>query len=64
MQVERTEIVLKPDQRRVLFLPFKPEREEQILKIAARVLSLTKEEVDNELEEVCKEFVNTSGRSM
>ena len=48
MQVERTEIVLKPDQRGVLFLSFKPEREKQILKIAARVMSLTKEEVDNE----------------
>ena len=58
MHVDRTEIVLKPDQRRVLFLPFKPEREEQILKIAARVMSLTREEVDNELEEVSKEFVN------
>jgi len=56
MQVERTEIVLKPDQRRVLFLPFKPEREEQILKIAARVMSLTSAEVDNEIEEVCKEL--------
>ena len=41
MQVERTELILKPDQSRVLFLPFKPEREEQILKIVARVLSLT-----------------------
>ena len=58
MQVERTEIVLKPDQRRVLFLPFKPAREEQILKIAARVMSLTYAEVDKELEEVCKEFAD------
>ncbi len=58
MQVERTEIVLKPDQRRVLFLPFKPVREDQILKIAARVMSLTSEEVDNEIELVNKEFGN------
>ncbi len=58
MQVERTEIVLKPDQRRVLFLPFKPARDEQILKIAARVMSLTYAEVDKELEEVCKEFAD------
>ncbi|MGB5896016.1 MAG: glycoside hydrolase family 130 protein [Ignavibacteriaceae bacterium] len=56
MQVERTELILKPDQSRVLFLPFKPEREEQILKIVARVLSLTTDEVDIEIEEVCKEF--------
>ena len=48
MNVERTEIVLKPDQRRVVFLPFKPIREEQIVKIAARVMSLTSEEVDKE----------------
>ena len=56
MQAERTHLVLKPDQSRVLFLPFKPEREEQILKIVARVMSLTPNEVDNEIEEVCKEF--------
>jgi predicted GH43/DUF377 family glycosyl hydrolase len=56
MNVERTEIVLKPDQRRVVFLPFKPIREEQIVKIAARVMSLTSEEVDKEIEEVNKEF--------
>jgi len=56
MQAERTHLVLKPDQKRVIFLPFKPEREEQILKIVARVMSLTPNEVDNEIEEVCKEF--------
>jgi hypothetical protein len=56
MQAERTHLVLKPDQSRVLFLPFKLEREEQILKIIARVMSLTTDEVDNEIEEVCKEF--------
>jgi predicted GH43/DUF377 family glycosyl hydrolase len=58
MQVERTDIVLKPDQRRVLFLPFKPVREDQILKIAARVMSLTYDEVEKEIEEVNKEFGN------
>jgi predicted GH43/DUF377 family glycosyl hydrolase len=58
MKVERTDIILKPDQRRVLFLPFKPVREDQILTIAARVMSLTNKEVDNEIEEVNKEFGN------
>ncbi|UCH66699.1 MAG: glycosidase, partial [Ignavibacterium sp.] len=58
MNVDRTEILLKPDQRRVLFLPFKPVREDQILKIAARVMSLTFDEVEKEIEEVNKEFGN------
>ena len=56
MKAERTHLVLKPDPKRVIFLPFKPVHEEQILKIAARVLSITEEEVNSEIEEVCKDF--------
>ena len=56
MKAERTHLVLKPDQKRVIFRPFKPVREEQILKIVARVMSLTEDEVNDEIEDVCKEF--------
>ena len=56
MKAERMHLVLKPDPKRVIFLPFKPVHEEQIPKIVARVLSITEEEVNGEIEDVCKDF--------
>ena len=56
MKVERTHIILKPDPKRVIFRPFKPFREEQTINILSRVMSLTEDEVNDEIKEVVKSF--------
>jgi predicted GH43/DUF377 family glycosyl hydrolase len=58
MEAERTGIILKPDHRRVLFLPFRPISEAQTLKIVARIMSLTEEETRQEIKNVFDEFGN------
>ena len=56
MKAERTGIVLRPDQGRVLFRPFDLGSETRTLKIMARVCALSEVAVDSELEEVRREF--------
>jgi len=57
MKLNRTGIVLKPNSARVLFRPFYEENDPQrVLRILARVLSLTEPEVAQTLEEVLSEF--------
>jgi predicted GH43/DUF377 family glycosyl hydrolase len=56
MEVKRTGIVLKPNNTRVLFRPFEPTNQERILKIIARVMSISDEEVVALLDEVMQEF--------
>jgi len=56
LQVQRTGIVLQPNQRRVLFRPFTPTSEERIIHIIGRILSLSEAEVENQLAQVCAEF--------
>lgn len=56
MKAKRTEIVIKPDHRRVFFRAFSPMSEERILKIIARVTALAEAEVRHELEAVMLEF--------
>jgi len=45
MKVKRTGIILKPDPTRILFRPFGPIKEERIVKIIARIMALTDEDV-------------------
>ena len=52
MHVNRTGIVLKPNAGRVLFRPFSEEADQRVLRILARVLSLTEKEVSVTLEDV------------
>lgn len=57
--VTRTDIFINPDRARVLIRPFTPASEQRIVKIIARLLSLTEREIDVLLAQVLSEF---SGR--
>lgn len=56
MDVKRTGIVLRPDYARVVFRPFEPAIEGRIMKIMARVIALSENEVDKLLGQVMEEF--------
>ena len=56
MKAIRTGIVIKPDHKRVLYRPFKIFSEERIIKIIARILTLSEKEVKKELKQVMTEF--------
>jgi len=54
--VVRTGLQIKPDCARVVFRPFYPGNDTRVMKIMARVLSLTDSEVSELLKSVLKEF--------
>ena len=56
MKVARTGIVLRPNASRVLFRPFRPGGEQRTLRIIARVMGLSPEEVAEDLARVLAEF--------
>lgn len=56
MQLERTGIVLSPNNKRVVFRPFDPPGDERKLRIIARLSTLSEAEVDTLLQEVFEEF--------
>ena len=56
MQVERSSLVLYPDQRRVLIRPFQPASKQQTLNIIARVIDLPPPTVQARLEQILEEF--------
>jgi len=56
MPLNRTDILLKPNNRRVLYRPFAPPTAERTMKIVARVMALSDEAVDRLLEAVQSEF--------
>src|SRR5438105_12726217 len=56
MDVKRTGIILRPDHARVVFRPFEPLKEDRSLKIIARIMALSEEQVDQLLEKVMNEF--------
>jgi len=56
VKAKRTGIVIKPDYTRVLFRPFIPTNEERIFKIIARIMAVSEEEVQQEIEQVLAEF--------
>ncbi len=56
IKATRTGIVLRPDPSRVLFRPFEIGLTSRVVKIIARVSSLTQEEVKQKLTEVIQEF--------
>ncbi|HEX9955969.1 MAG TPA: glycosidase, partial [Fibrella sp.] len=58
LKATRTGVVLRPDPARVLFRPFDLGNSTRVLKIIARVNSLTEEEVRQKLDEVIREFGN------
>lgn len=58
IKATRTGIVLRPDPARVLYRPFEMGNSNRVLKIIARVSSLTDDEVEAKLDEVIREFGN------
>ena len=56
MQIERTQIVLSPNNRRVVLRAFEPPSDERKLRIIARVSTLSEEDVDTLLKSVFEEF--------
>src|SRR5688572_27733406 len=56
MHVNRTGIVLRPNNSRVVFRPFEPASAERVARIIARVMALPAEEVEKLLAEVMFEF--------
>ena len=58
MKVKRTKTIIYSDKNRVLLRPFSPGDEQRIKKIINRILSLSKDELENELEIIMEEFSN------
>lgn len=56
MEVKRTGILIRPDCTRVLFRPFEPIGEGRSLKIIARIMALTEDEVTRDIQQVMAEF--------
>ena len=56
MQIERTAIVLSPNNRRVVLRPFQPPGDQRKLRIIARLSTLSELEVDALLQQVLQEF--------
>lgn len=54
--VNRTNIFINPDRKRVLIRPFSPGNEQRILKIIARLLALSEPEIEHLLTQVLREF--------
>ena len=56
MRIRRTAIVLKPDNSRVFFRAFEFTNRERVLKIIARVMSLSELEAEPRAQAVLREF--------
>ncbi len=56
MELKRTDIILKPNNARVLFRPFEPADRNRAMRIVARVMALSDAEVERVLEVVMSEF--------
>ncbi|MFG0262988.1 MAG: glycoside hydrolase family 130 protein [Novipirellula sp. JB048] len=54
--IHRTQVVLRPDSRRVLFRPFEIGDTSRIARVVGRVTQLSDEEVDQQLDHVWSEF--------
>src|SRR5439155_20988777 len=62
MRIRRTGIVLKPDNSRVFFRPFEFANRDRVLKIIARVMSLSELEAERRAQEVLREFADRHQR--
>lgn len=56
MQVQRTDIVLRPDASRVFFRPFELHHRERILRIVARICAIPEKQAATECREVLRRF--------
>src|SRR5204863_2972026 len=62
MRIRRTAIVLKPDNSRVFFRAFEFSNRERVLKIIARVMSLSELEAERRAQAVLREFADRHQR--
>ena len=56
MQIKRTGIVLSPNKQRVVLRPFQPPGDDRVLRVIARVCTLSEREVETLLAQVLEEF--------
>src|SRR6187401_879140 len=56
MDLKRTDVLIKPNNARVLVRPFEFADSQRALRIVARVMSLTEEEVDHLVADLFTEF--------
>lgn len=56
MQIHRTGLVLSPNKKRVVLRPFQPPGDERLLRLIARVCTLSEEDVSLLLSQVLQEF--------
>lgn len=56
MKAKRTDIVIRPDCKRVLFRPFNPLGNDRAMKIIARIMTLSEREVKYQTDQVLREF--------
>ena len=64
MQIKRTGIVLSPNKQRVVLRPFQPPGDDRVLRVIARVCTLSEDEVDNLLAQVLQEFHGRHQKAM
>ncbi|MCL6494677.1 MAG: hypothetical protein K6T54_07845 [Ignavibacterium sp.] len=56
MNLTRKDIILRPDPKRVLFRPFIPKTRKQVLKIIARILKMSEQQIEKHYNEIISEF--------
>ena len=56
IKANRTNVILSPDPRRVLFRPFQPGNSQRIINIIARVAALSQEQVAAEVNQIMTDF--------
>ncbi|QEG38272.1 glycoside hydrolase family 130 protein [Roseimaritima ulvae] len=56
MHIKRTGIVLSPNKQRVVLRPFQPPGDDRVLRVIARVCTLSEQQVDDLLAQVLEEF--------
>ena len=62
MRLRRSGIIIKPDSSRVFFRPFEFTNRERVLKIIARVMTLTEPESERRAQEVLRDFADRHQR--
>lgn len=62
MQLRRTSLILTPDSSRVFFRPFELTSREQLVRLLARVISLTEQEAEREAHAILTDFVERHHR--
>src|SRR5437660_3813554 len=62
MRLRRAGIVIKPDSSRVFFRPFEFTNRERVLKIIARVMTLSEPEAERRAQEVLRDFADRHQR--